>query len=254
MGMKTINILGVPFSVLTPEAAIDLLVMWLDGEKNHVVVTPNPEGVMQAARNEDFANALKSADLTLADGTGIFIASVIYGSRLPARVRGVDTTFGLLERLAEMGRPVTAFFLGGRPQRDGKPSVAESAAKNMEAKYGNLKVVGHHDGYYTESEEKCIVENINGLRPDILLVCLGMPKAEIFASRYQNINAKITLCVGSTIDIMAGEARLAPAFLRKVGLEWLYRLIKEPRRFFRMLDLPRFVAAVLWNRLAGRAV
>ena len=244
--MKTINILEVPFTVLTPEATIDLLVGWLDGNKNHVVVTPNPEGVMQAGRNRDFANALSNADMSLADGIGIYLASIIIGNRLPSRVRGVDTTFGLFVKLNEIERPATAYFLGGRP------GVAAQAAKNMEAKYPHLKVVGHHDGYYTESEEKCIVENIDSLRPDILLVCLGMPKAEIFANKYRGINAKITLCVGGTIDIMAGNARLAPKFLRKIGLEWLYRLVKQPKRFFRMLDLPRFMANVLINKARGK--
>ena len=241
--MNTINILGVPFSVLTPESAIDLLVGWLDTDKNHVIVTPNPEGVMQARRNRDFANALSSADLSLADGIGIYLASIIYGNRLPSRVRGVDTTFGLLDRLKELNRPVTAYFLGGRP------GVAESAAKNMAARYPSLKVVGHHDGYYTESDEKCIVENINSQCPDILLVCLGMPKAEIFANKHKNINAKITLCVGGTIDIMAGNVRLAPAVLRKAGLEWLYRLVKQPRRFVRMLDLPRFIFLIFFSKM-----
>ena len=243
--MNTINVLGVPFSVLTPEATIDLLIKWIDGENNHVVVTPNPEGVMQAVRNKDFASALSDANISLADGIGIYLASVINGNRLPSRVRGVDTAFGLFDKLKELDRFATVYFLGGRP------GVAESAAKNIEAKYPNLKVVGCHDGYYTESKEKCIVENIDNLCPDILLVCLGMPKAEIFASKYKNINAKVTLCVGGTIDIMAGNVRLAPKVLRKVGLEWLYRLIKEPRRFYRMLDLPRFMFSVLINRVRG---
>ena len=241
--MNTINILGVAFTVLTPGAAIELLADWLGGDKNHVVVTPNPEGVMQAGRNINFAKALANADLSLADGIGIYLASIINGNRLPARVRGVDTTFGLLDKLKDTGRPVTAYFLGGRP------GVAESAAKNMEARYTNLKVVGHHDGYYTESEEMCIVENISSLKPDILLVCLGMPKAEIFADKHRHINTKVTLCVGGTIDIMSGNVKLAPKALRKIGLEWLYRLIKQPKRFFRMLDLPRFVLAVLLDRI-----
>ena len=232
--------------MITPEATVDLLVEWLDSDKNHVVVTPNPEGVMQAGRNSDFANALISADLSLADGIGIYLASIIYGYRLPSRVRGVDTSFGLFDKLMDIGRPVTVYFLGG------KPGVAESAARNMEARYPILTTTGCHDGYYTESDEKCIVENINNLCPDVLFVCLGMPKAEIFAHRHKDINAKITLCVGGTIDIMAGTARLAPKALRKIGLEWLYRLIKEPKRFFRMLDLPRFIAAVFFIRLRGK--
>ena len=250
--MKKLIILGVPFSVLTPEEAIDLLADWVIGTKNHIVVTPNPEGVMQAKRNNQFANAIKDADLTLADGTGIYLASIIYGNRLPGRVRGIDTAFGLFDKLAKINKPVTAYFLGGRPKTVEKPSVAEIAAKNMENKYPNLKVIGCHDGYYTESDEMCIVDNINKLCPDILLVCLGMPKAEIFAHKQRHINAKITMCLGGTIDVMAGEVKLAPGFLRKIGFEWLYRLVKQPNRFFRMIDLPKFVAAVLWERFIRR--
>ena len=243
--MEKINILDIPFCKLTQIEAIHALFAKLDERSNFVVVTPNPEGVMQARRNREFADALKCADMQLADGIGIYIASILLGNRLPMRVRGIDTTIGLFGFLEKTARPTTAFFLGGKPGMDGLPSVAEMAAKKMEAKFKHLKVIGAAHGYYSESEEKGIVENIINLSPDILLVCLGMPKAELFSARNKNIKVGVTLNVGGTIDVMAGNVRLAPALLRKFGLEWLYRLVKQPSRFKRMMDLPRFMAAVL---------
>ena len=214
---------------------------WLDVGRNHVIVTPNPEGVMQARRNTDFAKALHSADLSLADGTGIVLASYLSSKKLPGRVRGVDTIFALLERLSEKGRKSTAYFLGAAP------GVAEAAKTNMESRFPNLEVVGYHHGFFDKSDEKNILAEIEKLSPDILLVCIGMPRAEIWATRNRDINARLTLCLGGTLDIMGGNAKLAPPLFRKLGLEWFYRLMCQPSRFKRMLDIPRFVLAVIFN-------
>jgi N-acetylglucosaminyldiphosphoundecaprenol N-acetyl-beta-D-mannosaminyltransferase len=219
--------------------ALDVLENFLNENKNHIVVTPNPEGVMQSRRNPAFAEALRNADLSLADGTGIVLASFFSrAERLPERVRGVDTTFALFERLCEKKRDFTVYFLGAAH------GVAEKAKTNMESRFSNLKVVGLHHGFFDAEDEKKIIAEINSLSPDILFVCLGMPRAELWAAAHKKINAKITLCVGGTLDIMGGNAQLAPALMRKIGLEWLYRLIRQPRRAARMLDIPRFIFAV----------
>jgi len=237
--MKSVDILGIPFDSMTFEEAIILLESYLDEEKNHVIVTPNPEGVMQARRNPAFREALLGADLRLADGTGIVLASRFIGNAMPERVRGVDTIFALLDRLCEKNRTHTAFFLGGAP------GVAEEAKAKMESRYPTLSVVGHQHGFYTPDEEPAILDELNRLQPDILLVCTGMPKAEIWAYAHRDIGVRITLCLGGTMDIMAGNVKMAPALMRKLGLEWLYRLIRQPRRFKRMLDIPRFIWAVI---------
>ncbi|MCL2200063.1 MAG: WecB/TagA/CpsF family glycosyltransferase, partial [Defluviitaleaceae bacterium] len=129
--------------------------------------------------------------------------------------------------------------------------VAEKAKENMEARYSNFKVIGYHNGFFTAEEEAAIISEINHLSPDILLVCLGMPRAEIWATKNRNINARVTMCLGGTIDIMAGTVKLAPPLMRKLGLEWLNRLYRQPQRFFRMLDIPRFMWAVFLKRLMG---
>ena len=238
VSMKT-NILGIEFDNIDMEKALDILMGFFCASENHIIVTPNPEGVMQAKRNEDFAIALKSADLRLADGIGIVIASRLGKSPLKSRVRGYDTTIGLFNRL--QSQAFTAYFLGAKPQ------VAEKAAKYCEEKYKGLTVVGCHHGYF--EDDLHIINEINKLSPDILLVCLGMPRAEIWAYKNKNINTRITLCVGGTIDVLAGNVHLAPNWIRKIGFEWLYRFIKQPSRIKRMIDIPRFVFAVLYSKI-----
>jgi len=238
--VPVINILGIPFHALTQKETLDMLTGFVGGKRNHIVVTPNPEGVMQAKRNPSFAAALKTADLSLADGTGIVMAARYTRQSIPGRVRGVDTTFALFERLSnEAGtlRNFTVYFLGG------KPGVAEKAAINIKSRFPGVEVVGYHHGFFEDDTH--IISEINELSPDVLLVCTGMPRAELWATKNRDINARITMCVGGTLDIIAGEVALAPAFLRMLGLEWLYRLAKQPSRFKRMLDIPRFVWAVV---------
>ena len=243
--MKKVNILGIPFDSMSMEEALSLLESYLDEPKNHIIVTPNPEGVMQARRDPAFREALLGADLRLADGIGIIMASRFIRNPLPGRVRGVDTIFSLLERLSKKDRKHTAYFLGGAP------GTAQKAKYEMESRFPALTVVGCHHGYYTPSEETAIIEELNRLKPDILLVCRGMPRSEIWAAANRDIPARITLCLGGTMDIMAGNVKLAPSLMRRLGLEWLYRLLRQPRqpgqpsRLKRQMDIPRFVLAVI---------
>jgi len=236
--VKTVNVLGVDFASLTFDGALQLLETYLNEPRNHIVVTPNPEGVMQARRNPLVANAFAQADLRLADGTGIVLAARYNKTPLPQRVRGVDITFALFERLAKKGT-VTAYFLGGAQ------GIAEEAKRRMEEKYAGLQVVGTHHGFFSAEEEAEVLAQIQEKKPDILLVCLGMPRQEIWATTHRDLPVKITLCLGGTLDIMAGNVKLAPAAWRAMGLEWLYRLLSQPARARRMLDIPRFIKTVI---------
>ncbi|MCL2405000.1 MAG: WecB/TagA/CpsF family glycosyltransferase [Defluviitaleaceae bacterium] len=244
--MKKVDILGIPFDAMSVNEALDLLESYLNESHNHIVVTPNPEGVMQAQRNPAFREALLAADLRLADGIGIVLASRYLRNPIHTRVRGVDTIYALLERLTTKGQKHTAYFLGGAP------GVALKAKLEMESRFPALSVVGHHHGYFNADEEAVILDELNRLKPDIMLVCTGMPRAEIWATKHRDIPARITLCLGGTLDVMSGNAKLPPPIVRKLGLEWLYRLLRQskpvkgqPSRIKRQLDIPRFVFAVL---------
>jgi N-acetylglucosaminyldiphosphoundecaprenol N-acetyl-beta-D-mannosaminyltransferase len=253
--MNKTDILGVSFQVTTPEDALVLLEKWVEEPKNHIVVTPNPEGVMMARRHEAFANALQTADLSLADGTGVVLAAKLLKKPLKRRVRGTDITFALFDSLDAKGKEFTVYFLGSKPDDNDTLSVAEMAKNKMEARYPNLKVTGFHHGYFDSDSdtEATILDEINRLSPDILLVCMGMPRQELWAVQHRNVNARLTLCVGGTLDIMGGALRRAPVIFQKCGLEWLYRLLRQPHRAKRMLDLPRFVFAVLKAAMLKRS-
>jgi len=235
--MITQNILGIPFDALTPSQAMECLTQYLYGDKNRIVVTPNPEAVMQARRDPVFREALLTADMRLPDGIGIILASRILRGAIKERVRGLDTAYSLLRYISD--KPYSVYFLGAAP------GVAEKAANRMRESYPGLKVSGWHDGYFNANEEKLILAEISALMPDILLLGMGNPKQELWAYENRSIPVKVTLCCGGTLDIMSGQVKLTPAWLRRIGLEWLHRLITQPRRAKRMLDLPRFIFAVV---------
>jgi len=182
---------------------------------------------------------LQNAALSLADGIGIIIAARLKRLKLPERVRGFDIAAALLARLS--GKNGGKVYLLGAA-----PGVAKRAAENIERLYPGVTVIGHHHGFF--KDDKQIVAEINRLSPDIVIIGMGMPRQELWAAKNRNINARITMCLGGTINVLAGEVKLAPAFMRKIGLEWLYRLISQPSRAKRMLDLPRFIFAVIFTK------
>ncbi|MCL2420416.1 MAG: WecB/TagA/CpsF family glycosyltransferase [Defluviitaleaceae bacterium] len=228
------TIMQVPFHGLTPQSALEVLLGFLQTEHNHLVVTPNPEGVMLARRNGDFLRILQNANLVLADAIGILLAARWLKLPIPCRVTGCDTTLALLD--AAKGH--TCYLLGSAP------GIADTAMANL--KKQGVHVIGARDGYFDDNVEKDILEEIRMLKPDILIVGMGMLRQEAWAAKYlHTLPCKVTMCVGGTIDIIAGNVKRAPKIMQRIGMEWLWRLMTNPSRFRRMLDLPRFAWAVL---------
>jgi len=185
---------------------------------------------------------LNNADMLVADGAGVVLASKILGKEVKEKVSGVDLVKNLL--VSTYKRPIKFFLFGGNP------GIAEKAHANIICDYPNAQVVGTRNGYFTEDDEAAIISEINNSDADVLLVCLGAPKQEIWIHENKNkLRVKACLGVGGTLDILAGNVKLAPDFFRNNGLEWLYRLYKEPRRFKRMLRLPKFILFVLAIRI-----
>jgi N-acetylglucosaminyldiphosphoundecaprenol N-acetyl-beta-D-mannosaminyltransferase len=194
---------------------------------------------MRARKEADFAEAIGTADFRFADGVGIVLASRLTKVPIKSRVRGYDTAVKLFAELNKQNRNASVYFLGGAP------GVAEAAAKNIVKQYPALRAAGWHDGFFSNGGESKVVNEIKRLKPDILIIGMGMPKQELFAYRHRTLPVKLTLCLGGSIDIMSGNVKLAPPVMRKLGLEWLHRLIKEPSRAGRMLALPKFALLVL---------
>lgn len=242
---NTVDILGVGFSPLGVEKSAEYILKLTEEDGFHYVFTPNSEMVMASVKDKEFENILNSADLLTADGIGIIYASKILGRPISERASGYDISLILIEKMASAGK--TLYLFGAAP------GVAESAKLSLENKFPGIEIIGIHDGYFDEAEEKRIIEDINLKNPDVLFVCLGSPKQEkwIFANK-DKLSARVAMGLGGCLDVYAGNVKRAPDIYIKLGLEWMYRLMKEPKRFFRMLALPKFMIKVIWHKITKK--
>jgi N-acetylglucosaminyldiphosphoundecaprenol N-acetyl-beta-D-mannosaminyltransferase len=235
MLMGKTEILGVGVDNVTMDGAIAAANGFFDGF-GHTVVTPNPEMIMLAQRDGEFRRVLNEADLSVADGIGVVIASRILGKPLPERVAGFD----FAQRLFDGGR---SFYLFGA-----KPGIADTAARRLRAR--GVNVVGSWHGYFDDDTD--IIKDINAKKPDVLLVCLGAPKQEKWiAANKDRLEVHILLGAGGTLDGLAGTVKRAPVFFQKTGTEWLYRAARQPSRFARLGVIPGFLLGVLQARGKG---
>lgn len=211
-----------------------------------LVFTPNPEMLYRASRDASFRAVLNSADLLVPDGVGVVLASRVLSRRpLATRVAGVDLLTGLFKRTRESG-PLRVFLLGSRP------GVAARAAAALAARYPGLRVVGTEHGYFTDDDE--VVEAIRAAGPELLVAGLGSPKQELWlAARRGALGGVVAVGAGGSLDVLSGDTRRAPAWVRRLNLEWLYRILSSPRaRLRRVPALAGFVLVVL-GAAFGRA-
>ena len=236
--MRT-DVLGVGFDNLTLEEAVEAGASLVEAEGFHYTVTPNPEFLLAARKNPPFRQALLGADLVLADGIGVVYSAKILGHPLKGRAPGIEFAQRLLAWMANHGKRL--FLLGA------KPGVAELAAANLKSTYPGLIVCGTHDGYF--KEDGPVVEEIRTAAADVVFVCLGAPKQEFWMVEHgPATGAHLMIGLGGSLDVFAGVVERAPQAFQKLGLEWLHRLIKEPKRIGRMAKLP----LVLWYALGAR--
>lgn len=239
--MKT-DVLGVQYDNVTMEEAIAAGRAFLTGTKAAYCVTPNAEMAYEALRDEAFRAVLNSADLVLPDGAGVVLGAKILKTPLRQKVAGIEFAQNMLSVYETLGSRL--YLLGS------KPGVAELAAGKMLEQHPKLIICGTADGYFKDEDE--VVRRINEAEADALYVCLGSPKQENFMYRHQNeLNVRLMAGLGGTLDGIAGTVKRAPKWMIRLQLEWLYRLIKEPRRFGRMMRLPKFVFAALKKRMKG---
>ncbi len=237
-----VEVMGVPFDNVTMEEALDQAIRLMDAPGAACCVTPNAEIVYEAMQNSELRQLLSQADLVLPDGAGVVLGAKILGTPLKQKVAGIDFAAALMERLSKTEK--TFFFLGS------KPGVAEAAAEKLKARFPGLRICGTHDGYF--QEDGPVVAEINAKKPDVLFVCLGAPKQEYFMFGHrQELQVGMMAGLGGSLDGFAGNVKRAPRWMIRCNLEWLYRLIQEPKRFGRMLRLPKFVGKVILQRMKG---
>ena len=222
--MNSVSILGIDFSNVNKAEASEKIFSACKSKNEFPItaVTPNPIMVMNARENEKLLSALANADISLADGVGIISAAKRMGTPLPERVTGIDSAYSVIEKLAEVGGSV--YLLGA------KPGVAEKASAELTEKLSSLRIVGTHDGYFESDAE--IIKDISEKSPDLLAVCLGSPRQEIWVHENKKKLAGVgaVMCLGGALDVWSGNIKRAPMLFITLRLEWLWRMICEPKR------------------------
>jgi len=235
-----VRLLGVPLARLTLSGAVDLLEARLDLAHGRpmVIATPDTTALWRAQRDKKLREAYLQSDLVTADGAGLVWASRLLGGPLPERVTGIDMVEELCRRAAVRGCKL--FLLGAAP------GVAEEAKRRLEERFPGLKIVGTHHGFFGDGQEGKVLELINSCEPEVLLIGMGVPRQELWMVRNRDkLRVKVLIGVGGSLDVLSGRIPRAPRLLRQAGLEWLYRLVRQPRRIGRVLSVPLFILRVL---------
>ncbi len=237
MERRRANICGVYADTFTFEDAV----RYAEGISGQVV-TLNPEMINNAVKNSDFRQIVNEAELVIPDGIGVKIGLKILGESVD-RIAGVEFARHLIEKFAYNGKSVA--FLGA------KSEILQKTIQNIELQIPDINIVFAHDGYYDDEEE--IINGLKSAKPDLLLVALGSPKQEEFIYKMKTeLPQTLMIGVGGSFDVWSGVIKRAPVIYRKLGLEWLYRTVKEPKRFKRIFPaLPLFILRVFNEKLFG---
>ncbi len=243
-GPAELRIFGLRLHALTMAEAMELARGWLRSGEPHYIVTCDASGLVRAREDEEFRQIVNHADLVTADGAGVVLAAKLLGLPVEVRVSGCDMVENLCRLAAEEGQSV--FFLGA------EPGVAEEAAARIAERTPGLQVAGVRDGYFKPDEEPAVVAKIAALCPGVLFVALGQPRQERFLRDHlAQIGARVAIGIGGSLDVLPGRKRRAPVWMQRTGLEWAYRVCKEPTRLPRLKALPRVVFMAFGELLRG---
>ncbi|PNY82355.1 WecB/TagA/CpsF family glycosyltransferase [Deinococcus koreensis] len=241
-----LSLFDLPLDVISLPQTLDRLSGWMFGGPRaaHTVVTLNPEFIVQCQTQPDFVRAIQSADLVTADGVGIvWAARQLHQTEVP-RAPGFDIVKGLMER---HGAELRVFFLGS------KPGVAELAAQNAARDHG-IQVAGTHHGYFDLDEDQRVAELVAASGAHLLLTAMGARRQETFNQYWrQVIGVPVMIGCGGVLDVLAGSAQLAPDWTRRAGVEWIWRVVGDRKRWGRAPRLLQFVQMVQAEKRRPRA-
>lgn len=233
-----VQILGAAVDCVTMADTLRILQGFAGTEKAHTVVTADSSALVIAQDDPEFHKILLEADLVTPDSAGILWASRRKGKPIPARVSGVDIVGHLCALSADKGYRI--FLLGAAP------GVAEMAAEKLRLKYPGCNIVGTRHGFFPSESDEVVAKEVAALKPHILLVAMGIPRQEKFIARTkETIQAPIAMGIGGSLDVFSGRAKRAPAWVQKLWLEWLWRVMLNPRKFGKVKTLPKFIWQVL---------
>lgn len=237
--MKKENILGIDVCKTTYKGLMDSISKDIEKNNKSFIVAINPEKILKSRKDEELKKLLNSATYQIADGIGVIYASKLKKGSIKERITGVDTMEKICELAAHKGYKI--FMYGA------KEEVVQQAKSNLEAKFKGIQIVGTINGYEKDNDK--IIKIINKVKPNIIFVAMGSPKQELWIRDNMNkIDANIFQGVGGSFDVFSGTVKRAPLIMRKMGMEWLHRLIKDPKRIGRQLKLFGFLGIVFFNK------
>lgn len=233
------TVLGIQVNTENYDELIPKVFERIETKEKSLIVAINPEKIIKAKEDPALKTLLNNAEFQIPDGIGVILASKIQKGQITSRVTGVDMMLRLCEEAAKRQKPI---FLYG-----GKPGIADKAAEKLQELYPGIQIAGTQDGY--EKDNQKVIDKINAAKPDLLFVAMGSPKQEnwINANRGQ-LHPTIYQGVGGSFDVLAGNVKRAPEAFQKLGMEWFYRLMKEPHRIQRQIKLPLFLLEVAKNK------
>jgi exopolysaccharide biosynthesis WecB/TagA/CpsF family protein len=256
-----IKLFQVGIDQINNQEAVQRIEEFVISQKPHLVVTPDTLAILRARKDPEYQAILKSADLVTPDGAGILWATITLNCPLVERVTGIDIIYNVCRLTAKKG--YSLYLLGA------SPGIAKKAAENLIKEYPGIKIVGNHHGYFNSEdsegaiindksngnkidnkEEKEIIREIEEKRPDILLVGMGVPKQEKWITKnLSRLNVPVCMGVGGSFDVLSGKIPRAPLWMQKHGMEWIYRLIREPKKVFRIIALFYFIWLVILGKM-----
>lgn len=232
------SLYGIPFSKLNMQQTMKLLVSHINQGHYLQVITANPIMVMTALKNDKYMNLMKKADLIVPDGIGIVWAAAKLGNPVCERITGFD----LLHELMKEGQLYKwkVYLLGAAPH------VVQATAKILQQQYPFTFIVGYKDGFFNSDKDEEIIARIREADPDLLFVARGIETQDPWIAKYRHqLQVPLMIGVGGSFNVIAGKCKRAPIWVQNLGMEWLYRLMKEPKRLKRMLVLPKFAWKVM---------
>ncbi|MBN1384152.1 MAG: WecB/TagA/CpsF family glycosyltransferase [Elusimicrobia bacterium] len=241
--MSSINILSTRIDNITLNEAPELIHTFLTDGNPHQIITANPLMLLETGKNNELENVFRDASLIIPESSGIHWAARFLKTPLKEKIPGIDFMAFLLNHAQEKGYSV--FFLGAREK------VIVKTVENIKQRYPKLKIAGYNNGYFSDNES-AVVSKIKNSHADILFAGLNTPFQETWIHKnLKNLNVKIALGVGGSFDVFSENLMRAPLWMRKSGIEWLFRLLQQPWRILRITKLPLFILKVLHQRITS---
>ena len=237
--MNKENILGIDVSITSYKQLEKNIENDIKKGNKSFIVAINPEKILKARKDKKLKELLNKATYQIPDGVGVVYASKLRKGKIKERVTGIDS-MEMLCRLSN-NKGYKIFMYGA------KEEVISKAKDNLEKRYKNIKIVGTINGY--EKDGQKLIDTINKSKANIVFVALGSPKQELWITENMDkLCVNVYQGVGGSFDVVSGTIKRAPKWMQNCGLEWLYRLLKEPKRIFRQVKLVKFLWLIIFNK------